>query len=249
MELIAISILILFITIACIRLWRYIDDRRLLRSVTSPKRGEWSERKTVLTLLRMGINPKAIFHDCYIRRRSGTYTQVDLVVATKCGLIAFEIKDYSGWIFGDVWQRYWTKVLAHGHEKYRFYNPLMQNKGHIMALRENLPHNPHIPIYSVVVFYGDCKLKNIKTDSDYEFMIYPNRIKRTVSRILSRQEANFGDKHEIMSVLRQSVKNGTDKDIVAAQVETAERAARRDSRRSLLRFLNPFNLFRCFRRW
>ena len=33
-------------------------------------------------------------------------TQVDVVVATKKGIIVFEIKDYSGWIFGNEQQRY-----------------------------------------------------------------------------------------------------------------------------------------------
>ncbi len=69
---------------------------QLIETVTPRNRGERSERKTVLKLLKMGIDHRAIFHDCYIRKASGAYTQVDLVVATRAGLLAFEIKDYYG---------------------------------------------------------------------------------------------------------------------------------------------------------
>lgn len=197
---------------------------QLLETVTPRDRGERSERKTVLKLLKMGIDHRAIFHDCYIRKASGAYTQVDLVVATSQGLLAFEIKDYSGWIFGHFRQRYWTQVLAYGKEKHRFYNPIMQNNGHIQAIRENLPHNPGIPIYSIIVFYGNSTLKNITVGSDNDFLIYPNDIKSIVRGIMSRPKANFGDKHEIMNVLTQAVDNGTVPEIVSSQLSTAAMA-------------------------
>lgn len=114
----------------------YCSNIRLIKTVTSTTRGESSERDVILRLLKMGINPRSIFHDCYIRKSSGTYTQVDLVVATSYGLFVFEIKDYSGWIFGHYRQKYWTQVLAYGREKHRFYNPIKQNNSHIKALEK-----------------------------------------------------------------------------------------------------------------
>ena len=104
-------------------------ERELIEQVTPITRGEWSERRVVLKLLKAGITPKAIFHDLYIQKPNGTYTQVDVAVATKVGLIVFEVKDYSGWIFGNEHQKYWTQLLAYGKEKHRFYNPVMQNAG------------------------------------------------------------------------------------------------------------------------
>lgn len=86
-------------------------ERELIEQVTPITRGEWSERRVVLKLLKAGINPKAIFHDLYIQKPNGTYTQVDVAVATKVGLIVFEVKDYSGWIFGNehqsIGRSYW----------------------------------------------------------------------------------------------------------------------------------------------
>ena len=42
----------------------------------------WSERRVVLKLLKAGINPKAIFHDLYIQKPNGTYTQVDVAAVS-----------------------------------------------------------------------------------------------------------------------------------------------------------------------
>ena len=81
-------------------------ERELIEQVTPITRGEWSERTVVLKLLKMGINPRAIFHDLYIQKPNGEYTQIDVAVATKTGIIVFEVKDYSGWIFGSEHQKY-----------------------------------------------------------------------------------------------------------------------------------------------
>lgn len=155
------TVIFLFCLISWIAYLIYVKqkERKLIELVTPITRGEWSEHRVILNLLKEGINPKAIFHDLYIRKPSGEYTQVDVVVATKAGIIVFEVKDYSGWIFGNEHQRYWTQVLAYGREKHRFYNPVMQNAGHIQAIRRCLPQNPGIPIYSVIVFLEVASLK------------------------------------------------------------------------------------------
>lgn len=135
----------------CFRICKRHKEMQLLATVTSPCRGERSERATIITLLKMGIDHRAIFHDCYLQKANGTYTQIDLAVATSQGLLVFEIKEFSGWIFGHFRQKYWTQILAYGREKHRFYNPIVQNNGHIQAIRDNLPHNPDIPIYSIIL--------------------------------------------------------------------------------------------------
>lgn len=206
-------------------IWRLCRNNKLIRYVTSLRRGERSERDAVLALLKMAINPKAIFHDCYLRRPSGSYTQVDLIVATPQGILVFEIKDYSGWIYGHPRREYWTQVLAYGKEKHRFYNPIKQNKSHIQALRQNLHRNPKIPIFNIIVFYGSCTLKDITVESDNDFIIYASEITSTVKRILRRPKASFGDKYEIMDVLTRAVDNGRVPSIVLGQRLTASIAS------------------------
>ena len=87
------------------------QNMKLLRSVSSPNRGTGAERRLVIRMLRRGVHPKAIFHDLYLQKRNGEFAQIDIVVATPQGLLAIEVKDYSGWLFGNEKQRYWTQVL------------------------------------------------------------------------------------------------------------------------------------------
>ncbi len=76
--------------------------RKQIQSVSSMDRGTWSERDLIPKLInKCGINPQAIYHDLFIRKDDGTYTQIDLAVPTPQGIIVFEVKDYSGWIFGN----------------------------------------------------------------------------------------------------------------------------------------------------
>lgn len=198
-----------------------IKERKLIEQVTPITRGEKSERSVILNLLKEGINPKAIFHDLYIQKSNGEYTQVDVAVATKAGIIVFEVKDYSGWIFGNEHQRYWTQILAYGKEKHRFYNPVLQNAGHIKAIRRCLPQNPGIPIYSVIVFFGNSVFKNITCSAKNTFIIYPNSIRQVVSGILRQPYANFGNKYEIMGLFTRAVRNGYDPMIVESQINSA----------------------------
>ena len=202
-------------------------ERALIEQVTPITRGEWSERRVVLDLLKEGIDPRAIFHDLYIKKPNGEYTQIDMAVATKAGIIVFEIKDYSGWIFGSEHQKYWTQVLAYGKEKHRFYNPIMQNKGHIQAIRQSLPQNPGILIYSVIVFFGSSEFKSITCNADNTCIIYPRSIREVVAKILMQPQANYGNKHEIMDVFTQAVQNGNNPTIVSSQINSAAYYGRR----------------------
>lgn len=196
-------------------------ERELIEQVTPITRGEWSERRVVLRLLKMGINPKAIFHDLYIQKPNGEYTQVDVAVATKAGIIVFEVKDYSGWIFGNEHQKYWTQLLAYGKEKHRFYNPVMQNSGHIQAIRQCLQQNPDTPIYSVIVFFGSNEFKDVTCNANNTFIIYPRSIQQVVSEILMQPNANFGNKYEIMNLFTKAVQNGNNPMIVSSQINSA----------------------------
>lgn len=221
MSLIPIILLICLIIGIVYFVYVKLQERDLIKQVTPINRGEWSERRLILKLLKEGINPKAIFHDLYIQKPNGEYTQVDIVVATKAGIIVFEVKDYSGWIFGNEYHKYWTQILAYGKEKHRFYNPVMQNSGHINAIRKCLTQNPGIPIFSVIVFFGDVELKNVTYYTDNTYIIYPSSLPQVLSEILMQPDAKFGNKYEIMSVFTKAVQNGNDPLIVSSQIDSA----------------------------
>jgi hypothetical protein len=186
-----------------------IRDQKLLKTVTKAYRGTWSERNLVLKLLKLGMPAQTIFHDLYLKKYNGKFSQIDLVVPTKVGIIVFEVKDYSGWIFGNGYHRQWTQVLAYGKEKYRFYNPIMQNNSHITELRKQLKQNKNIKFYSVIVFYGNCELKNISNIPENTFITYSQGISEIINGIINNNQlANYMDKREVVNVLNEAVQNG-----------------------------------------
>lgn len=200
-----------------------IRDRKLLQTVTQTNRGTKSERKLVLKLLKLGFQPEAIFHDLYLRKPNGHYSQIDLVLATKVGLLVFEVKDYRGWIFGTGYMQKWTQVLAFGKEKYRFYNPILQNKKHIIDLRKQVRQFENLPFFSIVVFYGNCKFKDISFVPEGTYLIKANRIKRVLKTILNENEpANYTNKNEEVRILKNAVKNGENKEVQKKHLENIE---------------------------
>lgn len=201
------------------------QNMKLLRSVSSPDRGTRAERRLVISMLRRGVHPKAIFHDLYLQKRNGEFSQIDIVVATSQGLLAIEVKDYSGWLFGNEKQRYWTQVLNYGKEKYRFYNPIMQNAGHIKALREQSEQFVHLPIFNVVLFAGNCTLKNVNYWADNTFVGYTSNISFVLKKMSEFRFAQYTDKREVVRVLRKAVENGDDPDIVISHVASVQRKA------------------------
>lgn len=199
--------------------------REQVESVTSLDRGTWSERDLIPQLLnKCGIDQRAIYHDLYIRKENGTYTQIDMAVPTPQGIIVFEVKDYSGWIFGNGNSKYWMQILAFGEEKHQFYNPIWQNRTHIMALRKLLPNNPDIPIFNIVVFYGNNEFKELDYDTSGRVcVIYNTQVVELIKHIKSLPPADYGNKQEVAAVLAEGVRNGRDPEIRRKQIELAAR--------------------------
>ena len=204
----AIIVLIVGLTI-----YNAIRNKKLLESVTKYSRGTRSERKLVLKLLKYGIPSKTIFHDLYVEKQKGKYAQIDLVVLTSVGVLVFEVKDYSGWIYGNNSPK-WTQVLAYGRMKYRFYNPIMQNNKHIIDLRKKSNQFENIPFFSIIVFYGDCVIKDFGYVPYRTFIVKPRSINKLISSILKNADpAEYTDKREAVQVLKDAVKNGESEEI------------------------------------
>ena len=204
----------LIILIFEVIVYSWLQNNYLLKSVTDYHRGTETERKLVLKLLKSGIHFQTIFHDLYITNANGSYSQIDLVVPTKVGIIVFEVKKYSGWIFGNGNQPKWTQLLAYGKQRYRFYSPVFQNNKHILDLKKQLPQFENIPFYSVLVFYGDCVFKDISFIPNGTFIVKQHNVLKVIKNITNENEpANYINKREILNLLKNAVKNGENKDI------------------------------------
>ncbi len=202
-----------FICIVILAVWvslfRNLRDKKLLETVTKTNRGTKTERDLVLTLLKFGTPKESIFHDLYVEKKKGDFSQIDLAVITDIGIIVFEVKDYSGWIYGTGSQTQWTQVLAYGNKKYRLYNPIMQNNRHIVELRKQLNQFENIPFYSIVVFYGDCVLKEINYVPDWTFIVKSERAIEVLKKLMGDNKSiEYFNKNEVVRILKESVING-----------------------------------------
>jgi hypothetical protein len=100
-----------------------------------------------------------ILVNLYIPTETGT-TELDVVYICSSGIYVLESKNYSGWIFGSEKSRNWTVTIY--KKKYKFPNPIWQNKKHIKYLY-NIVKTPHIN--SIIVFSERCELRKINIDT------------------------------------------------------------------------------------
>ena len=229
-------IILLIIISLIVSFFIHRRNRRLLMKVTSPRRGTRSERRLVLKMLKKGVPPEAIYHDLYLQMRNGEYTQVDIVVALSQGLVAIEVKDYGGWLFGREDQRYWTQVLDHGREKHRFYNPIMQNSGHIRALRGQSGQLSRLPIYNVVLFGNRSRLKDVSWSPDNAYVGYTSDIMHVLKKIRRLSPADYKDMSEVSDILSRAVMNGEDREIVSGHIGYVRKQRRRGRIRHFFRW-------------
>ena len=211
------SIIILFILIFCFRTLnkskRHKENQELIKTVTTLDRGTNSELRLILKLLKAGIPSETIFHDLIITKSQNKFSQVDIVLATTEGIVVIEVKDYSGWIFGNGNQTNWTQVMNYGKNKYRFYNPIKQVKSQVLSIKNSLMQFDQIPFFSIIVFYGDCQLKEINYVPENTFIVKPHRVLEVLNSIKSNNDpAPYKNKQEVVDVLKQAVLNGSNKD-------------------------------------
>jgi len=96
----------------------------------------------------------------------------------------------------------------------------MQNNYHIAALRKQLKQFENISFYSVVVFYGDCVLRDISFVPEGVYIVKSERVSEVMKIILKKNElAPYTDKSEVVRVLKQAVKNGENREIQSQHIE------------------------------
>ena len=218
---IIISIVIVFLIISSIiKSNQRKRDRELISSVTSLNRGTSSERSLILRLLKKEFPSVTIYHDLIIKKDNDEFSQIDLVLVTSEGIIVIEVKDYSGWIYGSGNNTNWTKVLSYGRKKYKFYNPIKQNNNHITELRKTLKQFENIPFFSIIVFFGDCELKEINYVPKGTYLVKSHRIFEVINLIKTENEpTHYTNKREVVDTLKQLVSFGENIDYQKQHIE------------------------------
>ncbi len=88
---------------------------------------------------------------------NGHSTQIDHIVVSPYGVFVIETKGYVGMITGGEFAEHWTQNL-YGY-KYRFYNPILQNQGHVRFLKYLFKEaGIEVPIIPIVVFDNGAKI-------------------------------------------------------------------------------------------
>lgn len=135
-------------------------------------KGETGENYIEMQLLNLNI-PKKIIRNAYIPYKGGT-SEIDLILITEYGFYVIESKNYSGWIFGSQNNYMWTQSLNR-NSKYKFYNPILQNKNHIEALSNYLNMDLK-KFHSFIVFGSNSEFKKIPPNTNQYHIMYEHQI-------------------------------------------------------------------------
>lgn len=118
------------------------------------KMGEWR----VGQILRHLPKKKYVTLNDLLLFNGSASSQIDHVVVSVYGVFVVEAKCIKGWIYGSEKSENWTKNMY--GKKYQFRNPLLQNSGHVRALRKATGTELNgVPVIPVVVFSYACDLK------------------------------------------------------------------------------------------
>ena len=116
-------------------------------------------------------------------------TEIDLVLLHTSGVYVLEVKQYSGWIFGHPKDKYWTQTCSDGRggsRKFKLYNPLWQNFGHVQALKQNLAVFGALPLWPIVVFGDHCEFRT-QLSTSAEPVIHVRELADTITRMAMQQ--------------------------------------------------------------
>lgn len=216
-------VLVLSLVLCAIVCYLLLRLKNRARRTSNHSRADSAERDLMRRLVRYGLPKEEVFHNLFIEKTNGEYSQFDAVALTDVGIIVFEVKNYSGEIEGDGEENSWRQRLAGGTKRHLFYNPVLQNDGHITTLRKAHRQLKSVPIFSVVVFYGDCHFSSLRNIPSRCRIIKPSRLSATLDDILSSNATfAYSNKEAIVGVLRKGATNGTNRRIVEAHERTVQ---------------------------
>lgn len=129
-------------------------------------KGSIGERKVSKALNTLENNEYKVINNVMIRTDRGT-TQIDHVVISVYGIFVIETKNYKGLIFGNEYDDNWKQVIYKRSERFR--NPIKQNYGHVVALKERLNLDKDLLVVSLIAFTNRASLRvNTQTPVMYD---------------------------------------------------------------------------------
>ena len=129
-------------------------------------KGYIGEKQVSKRLRKLNKRKYKVLNNVLLKTANGS-TQIDHVVISIYGIFVIETKNYKGLIFGSENDENWTQVIYKNKGKFR--NPIKQNYGHVLSIRERLSLDSSTNINPIVVFTNRATLKvNTKSPVMYD---------------------------------------------------------------------------------
>ena len=164
------------ISLAALSVWIVVWWRRG-KAARSGKRGEKMVAKELARLKRKDF---IVLNDLLLPTANGKTSQIDHVVVSTRGIFVIETKNHAGRISGSENAQYWQQHLS--SQSRGFYNPILQNRSHLRAIRRHLPKQLDADLFSSMVVFTEAWRLDIKADDIIiERSFLPDKhIKRTL---------------------------------------------------------------------
>lgn len=113
---------------------------------------------------------------------------IDHIIVSIYGVVVIETKNMKDIVYAYERFPYWRQKTFWSQKSYDFYNPILQNKGHIKFLKRILPYD--VSYINLVVFASECELRG-------DIWRNPNVIK--LDELYSRLDELSGFCNEVIS--------------------------------------------------
>ncbi len=164
----------------------------LLKLIYPKIKGQVGEYRVNKELSKLG-NEYIVLNDLMIFSDNKTH-QIDHAIVSKYGIFVIETKNYSGKIVGKINDKEWTQYI--GKKANKMKNPIIQNHGHILALKDitKEKENNFIPI---VCFHDEVELK---VESSRAIVKFSNLNKK----IKEYKEVKIKNKDNIVEIIKNN---------------------------------------------
>lgn len=124
-------------------------------------KGNLGEERVDFLLSKLDKNAYKVISNVTLLNENYLTFNIDHIVLSIYGIFVIETKNLKGSIEGNEFHDYWQQIIE--GKKYKFYNPVKQNSGHIVRLKELLSKG--LKIVSIICFTEraelNLKLKNV----------------------------------------------------------------------------------------
>ncbi|MDE6511056.1 MAG: NERD domain-containing protein [Muribaculaceae bacterium] len=145
------------ILLTALSVWVVVSWRRG-KAARSGRRGEKIVAKELGRLKR---KDNIVLNDLLLPTANGKTSQIDHIVISTRGIFVIETKNHAGRISGAENAQYWQQHLSSRSQG--FYNPILQNRSHLRAIRRHLP-KLDAALFSTMVVFTEAWRLDIKAD-------------------------------------------------------------------------------------